>query len=124
MNGMALSEEQSRDFYNCIQYGISKLALAKIKDSLTPKYLLSKAFWPTPVLYTESKLSKIKALVQETSLIASYATLIATVPSFLGFLIAGPIGASFGLGAGMSLGLGDVSSAYKISQSQEKKSCP
>lgn len=44
MNSRALSEEQYRDFYNCIQYGTSKLALAKIKDSLTSKYLLSKTF--------------------------------------------------------------------------------
>ncbi|MGB7129156.1 MAG: hypothetical protein WBD50_08730 [Candidatus Rhabdochlamydia sp.] len=120
MNRRALSQEQL-DIYNCIYYVVNKLYLAKIKDPLVSRYVLSKMFWPTPVLYAGSKL---KAIGQEVSLIASYSALFSTGPSFIGFVLAGPIGASFGLGVGCTLALRDIFSAYKADadQLQEQKS--
>ncbi|MGL4539656.1 MAG: hypothetical protein ACRCU0_01585 [Candidatus Rhabdochlamydia sp.] len=58
-----------RHTYNCTEYANRNLSIAGIEPPLRLGSLLSHVFFPTPVLYTGSK---IKAIAQETSLIASY----------------------------------------------------
>lgn len=120
MDRRALAQASNTEVYNCIGYAISKCNQAKITEPFTSKYLLSATFWPTPVLYTRSKLAKLKALMQEASFVSTYSAFCSIVPAALGLLTAGSFGASVGAGIGVGWGLSDAYSAYKISPEQEQ----
>ncbi|VHO05327.1 hypothetical protein [Candidatus Rhabdochlamydia sp. T3358] len=104
-------EENYMDEYNCIEYSIRNLSIANIKVLLRSGCLLSKTCWPTPVLYTGSR---VKALVQEASLITSYTTLFAGSAAFWGTLIAGRTGAGIAATLGAGFALREIFYAYKI----------
>ena len=105
-------EEQKKKIYSCINYSLRNLSLANIHPPLQTGGVLSKTFFPTPVLYTGSK---IKAITQEAALIASYVTLYSLpyIPSILFALArANQRGVSQGIAMASGWGLADVVSAY------------
>lgn len=106
-------ENCCKDF-SCGEWGAGLLSLANIRVPLQTGSLLSKMFFPTPVLYAGSK---IKAIVQETSLVTSYVALYSLpfMPAILSALARGNyrgLNQMIAITAGWALT--DVINAYSV----------
>ncbi len=113
-NSTIFFKEQNKKIYSCIYYSLRNLSLANIQPSLQAGGVLSKAFFPTPVLYTGSK---IKAIVQEASLVTSYVALYSLpfMPAILFALARGNYrGVNQIIAVTAGWGLADVINAYSV----------
>lgn len=83
--------------YNCAEYFARNFSLADIKEHpKTKNYVLSKRFFPSPVLYEGSR---TKARIQELFLFSAFMTKNVGLPTLATFLIGGPTVAACALPA-------------------------
>lgn len=111
-------ENCCKDF-SCGEWGVGLLSLANIYVPLQTGSLLSKMFFPTPVLYAGSR---IKAIAQETCMITSYVALYSLpyIPTIAGaFFSNGHRNVRQGIVMVSAWGLADVAHAYSAYYFQE-----